>query len=306
MSDFNCILVLGPTASGKTKLACRIAYELNGEIISADSRQVYKELTIGTGKDLFEYLVNGKKIDHHLIDICEPERQYFLHEYIRDSKTAFLNIKERGKLPVICGGSGLYLDSYRKDFSLTQIPESPDLRASLEHLPLEELTLMLMEKKRKELEHVDLNSRKRVIRALEISAFLEVNQFDFDKKVLPYRPYYVGIRSEASKRRLLIEKRLEERIEQGMIEEVEQLLHKGMTYERLQFLGLEYKFISFYLQNKMDMDEMKEKLLTAILQFSKRQMTWFRRMEKEGVNIHWIELDFTEEFMKDLKTIFTG
>lgn len=305
MNDLNCILVLGPTASGKTKLACRIAYEMNGEIISADSRQVYKELNIGTGKDLFEYEVNGKKIDHHLIDICEPERQYFLHDYIRDSKAVFLNTIERGKLPVICGGSGLYLDSYRKDFSLTQIPESPELRASLEHLSLEELNRKLMEKKRKELDHVDLNSRKRVIRALEISAFLEVGQFDFDEKMLPYRPYYVGIRSEASKRKLLIEKRLEERLKQGMIEEVIQLLQKGMTHERLQFLGLEYKFISYHLLNKMDLEEMKKRLLTAILQFSKRQMTWFRRMEKEGVNIHWIELDSVEEFIKDLKKNFT-
>lgn len=301
MSDYNSIIVLGPTASGKTKLASQIAYELNGEIISADSRQVYSGLDIGTGKDLFEYTVNNKKIPFHLINICSPEKQFFLHEFILQSKIAFEEIQKRGHLPVICGGSGLYLDSFRKDFSLTQIGEDHELRAKLELLSKEELQNLL--KDEKSLNHVDLNSKKRMIRALEILQYFQKNGTP-TKQNLPYKPFYIGIEVSQDERKLRIRKRLVSRLEDGLIEEVEGLLVSGIDHSRLQFLGLEYKFLSFYLQHKLSKEEMIEQLFTAIVQFSKRQMTWFRKMEKEGVNIHWTKLDSMEGMLEKLKTVF--
>lgn len=301
----NCIVILGPTASGKTKLACELAYYLNGEIISADSRQVYKQLTIGTGKDLNEYEINGKKINYHLIDIIEPEEQFYLHDFIRELKLAFDKITAQNKLPIICGGTGLYLDALHKDFSYTQIKENESLRKELEVLSKEDLIEKLKSYNYKESQKVDLNSKKRLIRAIEIAEHLKTTNAKLEQTNLPYKPYYIGIKTDVEKRRDLIYSRLILRLNNGLIEEVEGLLKKGLTHERLQFLGLEYKFISLYLQGKISKDELILQLSTSINQFAKRQMTWFRKMEKEEIKINWIEKDIDiQALLKDLDSKF--
>jgi tRNA dimethylallyltransferase len=301
----NCIVILGPTASGKTHLACNLAYHLNGELISADSRQVYKHLDIGTGKDLNEYEINGKKIEHHLIDIVEPGEQFYLHDFIRELKLAFDKITAQNKLPIICGGTGLYLDALHKDFSYTQIKENESLRKELEELSKEDLIEKLKSYNNKESENVDLNSKKRLIRAIEIAEHLKNTNANLQSAPLPYNPYYIGIRSDVEKRRQLIYSRLLARLNSGLIEEVVSLLANGITHERLQFLGLEYKFISLYLQHKISKEELILQLSTAINQFAKRQMTWFRKMEKEGIKINWIEKDINiQTLLKDLDSKF--
>lgn len=302
----NCLVILGPTASGKTHLACNLAYHLNGEIISADSRQVYKHLDIGTGKDLNEYIINGKKINYHLIDIIEPGEQFYLHDFIRELKLAFDKITAQNKLPIICGGTGLYLDSLRKDFSFTQIKENESLRKELEELPKEDLIKKIKSYNNQESQNADLNSKKRLIRAIEIAEHLKNTNAKLEPTSLPYHPYYIGIRSDVEKRRDLIYKRLISRLNNGLIEEVERLLANGITHERLQFLGLEYKFISLYLQQKISKEELILQLSTAINQFAKRQMTWFRKMEKEGVKINWVNKDTDiHTLLKDLDSKFT-
>ena len=289
---FNCIVVIGTTASGKTKLACHLAYHLNGEIISADSRQVYKHLNIGTGKDLEEYTVNSKKINYHLIDICEPLEQFFLHQFCEQLKTSFDSITERNKLPIICGGSGLYIDALHKDFSFTQIKENPDLRRFLEQKTKEELLIQLNTFPKELIQHVDTNSKKRIIRGIEIADFFSKNKIQFQKTELPYKPLYIGIKTNTDERKQLISKRLLQRLENGLIEEVEGLLQKQITHERLQFLGLEYKFVSLYLLGNITKHELIVQLQTAIFQFAKRQQTWFNKLEKEGIKINWIEKDY--------------
>jgi len=301
----NCLVILGPTASGKTRLACELAYHLNGEIISADSRQVYKQLNIGTGKDLEEYNVNGKKINYHLIDIIEPGDQFYLHDFVRELKIAFDKIISQKKLPIICGGTGLYLDALHKDFSFTQIKENETLRKELEQLSKEELQKKLSAYKNEKLKDVDHDSKKRLIRAIEIAEYLKNNTTELTNTELPYKPYYIGINVTTEKRRELIYKRLISRLDNGLIEEAENLLKTGITHERLQFLGLEYKFLSFYLQNKISKEELIIQLSTAINQFSKRQMTWFRKMEKEDIKINWIDKgNDVESLLKDLDSKF--
>ncbi len=285
----NCLVILGSTASGKTRLACQLAYYLNGEIISADSRQVYRHLNIGTGKDLEEYKFKDKKINYHLIDVLEPGEQFYLPDFVRELKIAFDRITSQKKIPIICGGTGLYLDTLQKDLSFTQIKENELLRNNLEQFSKEELQKKLNSYNNDQLTKVDLNSKKRIIRAIEIADHLKNNETELIKTELPYRPYYIGIRTETSQRKELIYERLLKRIDNGLIEEAETLLKNGMSHERLQFLGLEYKFLSYYLQNKISKEELILQLSTAINQFSKRQMTWFRKMEKEGIIIHWVE-----------------
>lgn len=289
--NYNCIVVLGPTASGKTRLACELADRLNGEIISADSRQVYKHLNIGTGKDLHEYLINGKKIPYHLINYCEPGEQFYLHDWIRECEKAFENIRNRNNLPVICGGTGLYLDSLRKDTRFTQIKENETLRDSLNKLSNNELVIALKKYPPELTAHVDVNSRKRVIRALEIAQFLKENPSYLTEEKKIYNPFYIGVNVSADERKKRISERLIHRINTGLIDEAKELIDSGMNYERLMFLGLEYRFLALYLQQKMNKEEMISQLQTAIIQFSKRQMTWFRKMEKEGVKIHWVSRD---------------
>jgi tRNA dimethylallyltransferase len=289
MENYNCLVVLGATASGKTRLACQLAYYLNGEIISADSRQVYKQLDIGTGKDLQEYHVNGEPIAYHLIDLVEPGEQFYLHQFMAELKNAFDTICAKNKLPVICGGTGLYLDALRKDFSLTQIKENAALRNELEPLSKEEVVLRLKNYPAEMISHVDLDSKKRMIRGIEIADYLTKNKTTVKRSALPYQPYYIGISTGPETRKQRISERLKKRLDEGLIDEVNSLLNSGVTQERLELFGLEYKFVSHYLQHKLTKDELFTKLQTAIFQFAKRQMTWFRKMEKEGVKIHWVD-----------------
>lgn len=292
MKNYNCIVVLGPTASGKTRLACNLAYYLHGEIISADSRQVYKRLDIGTGKDLEEYIINGTTIPYHLIDIIEPGEQFYLHQFIAELKKAFDDIRSAKKLPIICGGTGLYLDALKKDFSLTRVKENNALREELELLSKEKLIARLHTYPADVIKHIDLNSRKRIIRGIEVAEYLSANPLQSIATELPYKPYYIGISADIETRKKLISERLKKRIDGGLIAEVQGLLDSGITHERLQLFGLEYKFVSYFLQDQISKEELFTKLQTAIFQFAKRQMTWFRKMEKEGIEIHWVDRNF--------------
>lgn len=289
MKAYNCIVILGPTASGKTHLACELAYVLNGEIISADSRQVYKNLDIGTGKDLEEYLVKGQQIPYHLIDVAEPSAQFYLHEFTEKLKQAFVEILSKNKLPIICGGTGLYLDALKKDFSFTQIKENEVLRKELELKTKEKLLERLESYPAEFTKQVDRNSKKRIIRGIEIAEHFSKKGNQLSKADLPYKPYYIGINTDVEERRKRISERLRQRLDEGLITEVEMLLASGISHERLNLFGLEYKFVSSYLKKEITKEELFTRLQTAIFQFAKRQMTWFRKMEKEGVEIHWVE-----------------
>jgi tRNA dimethylallyltransferase len=299
--SYNCIVILGPTASGKTKLACQVAKELGGEIISADSRQVYKHLDIGTGKDLNEYVLEGQQIPYHLIDLVDPNEQYYLHQFINDLEKCFLEITSRNKVPIICGGTGLYLDALHKDFSFAKIEEDFELRAQLEQLPKETLIEKIKTYPQELWQHVDLNSKKRIIRGIEICESegmkqdarlmtddLNLKTNDFQPKI--YKPIYFGIDILLEERKQKITQRLTLRLDKGLVEEVQTLLKQGITHARLKKLGLEYKFVSMYLLNEINKDQLFTQLQTAIFQFAKRQMTWFRKMEKEGIQINWINL----------------
>lgn len=302
-TKYNCIVVLGPTASGKTHLACQLAYHLNGEIISADSRQIYKGLDIGTGKDLQEYKVKNKKIPYHLIDVCEVNTQFYLHDFIRELQKSFTEITEHGRLPIICGGTGLYLEALEKDHHMTMVPENEALRNKLSKASHEELVKLLFSLRGPHIKLIDPTSKKRIIRGLEIYEYLKENPAP-EKRELIYKPKYIGIKIDKEERNKRIDVRLKQRLENGLIEEVEGLLKKGISHERLQFLGLEYKFISQYLLKQINKKELYTLLSTAIHQFAKRQMTWYRRMEKNGIEIEWVQLNEAEELMSNLKKKF--
>jgi tRNA dimethylallyltransferase len=302
--SYNCIVILGPTASGKTHLACLLAYHLNGEIISADSRQVYKELNIGTGKDLHEYTIEDHAIPYHLIDICDVNIPFYLHDFIRELRNSFNDIRSRNKLPIICGGTGLYLEALEKDHSYTQIPENESLREQLKNLSKNELAELLHSfGNTEQIKQTDSSSVKRLIRGIEIAAYLNEHSHPIQQTTLPYKPKYIGINISTDERNKRIDERLKHRLNNGLIEEVEALLQKGVSHERLQFLGLEYKFISLYLLGKLSKQELFNQLSTAIHQFAKRQMTWFRRMERKGIQIEWINhSSFSLEQLKQLLT----
>jgi len=302
LNKHNCIVVLGPTASGKTRLACRLAYYLNGEIISADSRQVYKHLDIGAGKDLNEFHVKDKIIPYHMIDVAEPGKQFYLHEFVEGLEKSFDDILKKGKLPVICGGTGLYLDALRKDYSFTQVKEDHTLREELSKLSKTELIEKLQKFPGELVSHVDLDSKKRLIRGIEVAEYRVKHKIE-PKQALKYHPYYIGIKTNIETRRQHISKRLEMRLNNGLIEEVQELLKKGVSHERLNELGLEYKFVSKFLKEEISRDELFTLLRTAIFQFAKRQMTWFRKMEKEGARIHWVEHEGIEKVLSILKEL---
>lgn len=285
------LTILGPTASGKTTLATRLAYELKGEIISADSRQVYKGMTIGTGKDLDDYIVEGTPIPYHLIDICEPGTKYNLFEYQRDFLNAYENIVRRNRQPVLCGGTGLYIEAVLRGYQLSPVPQNRKLRSTLEGKSLEELTTILQELKAKNHStmhnRTDIDSPQRAIRAIEIEEY-NLHTPTENRQVPPIPSTIIGTWVDRETRRARITQRLKLRIEEGMVDEVRHLL-QTVTPEDLMYYGLEYKFVTEYVLGRTSYQEMFSRLETAIHQFAKRQMTWFRGMERRGLTIHWVD-----------------
>lgn len=287
------ITILGPTASGKTALAAHVAYRMQrAEIISADSRQVYRRMDIGTGKDLGDYVVRGIPIPYHLIDIAEPGSKYNLYRYQEDFHQVYDDIVRRGSVPILCGGSGLYIEAVLKGYHLSPVPQNPELRADLSNKSLEELTSILKDLKEKSgtamHNTTDVDSCQRAIRAIEI----ERHNIDHPvaQRTMPAIPSVViGIGIDRELRRTKISQRLQQRLESGMIDEIRDLLHSGIPAENLIYYGLEYKYITEYVIGKVSYNEMFEKLEVAIHQFAKRQMTWFRGMERRGTPIHWID-----------------
>jgi len=281
-------VILGPTASGKTHLASKLAYDLQGEIISADSRQVYKNMDIGTGKDLNQYIINGRRIPYHLIDIVAPENEFNLFEFQYRFYKIFSELIEKKILPVLVGGTGLYLESVLTGYNMPHAPMNQELRKSLYRKSKDELQKMLLALKPQLHNKTDLEDSERLIRAIEIERARSIKDQDQGEKP-SIDAVVFGIRWERSTLRQRITVRLKERLEQGMIEEVMNLHDTGLTWTKLESFGLEYRFISQYLQRKISFDEMTNKLNAAIHQFAKRQETWFRRMEKKGIVINWLQ-----------------
>ena len=290
------ITILGPTASGKTPLAAALAGKIGGEIISADSRQVYRRMDIGTGKDLADYRLNIKNetlnIRYHLIDICEPGTKYNLFQYQQDFFDAYQDIRSRGVVPILCGGTGLYIEAVLKGYKLSPVPQNPELRAKLEGKSLDELTQMLVELKAQNgstmHNKTDVDSCQRAIRAIEIETYNLENPVP-RRELPPVDSLIVGVNIDREARREKITRRLKARLEEGMIDEVKGLLDEGIPADDLIYYGLEYKFVTEYIVGKTTYDEMFTRLEIAIHQFAKRQMTWFRGMERRGFKIHWID-----------------
>lgn len=289
MNSYNLITILGPTASGKTTLATRLAKEINSEIISADSRQVYRGMDIGTGKDLQDYEVEGEAIPYHLIDIVDAGTKYNVYEYQNDFKKVFIELREQGIVPVLCGGSGLYLEAVLEGYKLIQVPKNEDLRKELEQFTLPELTRKLAGLKPLH-NSTDTDTKRRAIRAIEIALYYKEHpEINLDFPAI--HSLNIGVKVDRESRRRKITQRLKQRLKEGMLEEVEALINEGIDPQNLIYYGLEYKYVTLYLIGEIEYKEMFEKLNTAIHQFSKRQMTWFRRMERKGIEIHWLEAD---------------
>lgn len=288
MQEYPLLIVLGPTASGKTKLAVQMALELDGEIISADSRQVFRGMNIGTGKDLDEYTVGERTVPHHLIDICDAGEKYNVDRFKEDFYTAFETITGSGKLPILCGGTGMYIHSILQSHDYTSIPVNPALRADLLEIPIEVLRGKLAAYPSALTIQADQSTKKRLIRAIEIAEYLKTGSL-VSKQRPRLRPTIIGLEDSVQSRRERIYNRLEQRFEQGLIAEVDALLEQGVSEEMLTFYGLEYKMVVSYLKHDMTYQELKEKLFISICQYAKRQMTFFRKMEKDGVNIRWYQ-----------------
>ena len=285
-NTFDLIVVLGATATGKTKLAVQIANELNGEIISADSRQIYKKMDIGTGKDYNEYSIKNHQIKYHLIDILEPQYDYSVYQFQKDFKRAFDQIKSNNKVPILCGGTGLYIESVLLDYALFKASPNLKLRQNLEKKSLDELRTLAGEEFLKNTNDSEINNKRRIIRFIE-----KLNQKDQSpKQIIKIKsPLILGTKFERDVIRKKISIRLLQRLEEGLIEEVKNLIKDGISYERLESIGLEYKFVSYYLKKQITIDELIIKLTTAIQQFAKRQLSWYRRMERRSLKINWIE-----------------
>ena len=287
MAGINLITVLGPTATGKTKLAARLAHTLGSEIISADSRQVYRDMDLGTGKDYADYMVEGKQIPAHIVDIVDAGYQYNVYEFQRDFLTVFDQLQKRNTIPVLCGGTGLYIEAVLKGYKLIRVPENPELRAGLQAMPDEDL-LKILKSYKKLHNTTDIKQRKRLIRAIEIEAYYAEHP-ENDTGYPRIEPFLFGVRVDRDTRRNRITERLHKRLQEGMVEEVRGLLDKGIKKELLLYYGLEYKYITQFLLNELRYDEMVRQLNTAIHQYAKRQMTWFRGMERRGFRISWID-----------------
>lgn len=286
------ITILGPTASGKTSIAAALAGRIGGEIISADSRQVYRRMDIGTGKDLADYEVGGKHIPYHLIDIAEPGYKYNLFEYQRDFHTAYYDITSRGRTPVLCGGTGLYIEAVLNGYALSPVPQNQELRDSLSAKSLDELTAMLKALKEQTGSNMhnrsDVDTVQRAIRAIEIETY-NLQHPTPEREMPGISSLVIGVDVDRETRRRRISDRLEARLHEGMIDEVKGLLAEGVSAESLMYYGLEYKFVTEYVTGKTTYDDMLSRLEIAIHQFAKRQMTWFRGMERRGIHINWID-----------------
>lgn len=286
------ITILGPTACGKTALAVALANELGSEIISADSRQVYRGMDIGTGKDLEDYVVDGKRVPYHLIDIVEPGSKYNLYRYQRDFMAAYDDIVSRGAQPILCGGTGLYIEAVLKGYALSTVPQNPALRKQLEGESLETLTQKLVELKKKNNSNMhnttDVDSCQRAIRAIEIETY-NLEHTAERRPAQPVDAIVFGLDIDREERRRKISERLRQRLDNGMVDEIKRLLDSGVAATDLIYYGLEYKYVTEYVIGKLSFDEMYRQLEIAIHQFAKRQMTWFRGMERRGTDIHWLD-----------------
>lgn len=293
MNKYELITILGPTASGKTTFAAALAAHLDTEIISADSRQIYRAMDIGTGKDLDDYIINGKQIPYHLIDICEPGYKYNVFEYQHDFFKAFETIKNKEKLPILCGGTGMYIEAVLKGYKLLDVPPNPTLRESLRDKSLSELESILASYKALH-NKTDVDSVQRAIRAIEIEEFYKTQAPDINEYE-PINSLIIGIDINRDLRREKISKRLRDRLNEGMVDEVKKLLERGIKPEDLIYYGLEYKYLTKYIIGELSYDEMMSGLEIAIHQFAKRQMTWFRGMERRGCKIHWLNAELPTE-----------
>jgi len=307
INQFDNIVIIGPTATGKTQLAVQLAHKLSGEIISADSRQVYRGMDIGTGKDLKEYNLKGVSIPYHLIDIIDPIEEYNVVQFQRDFQIVYSDIKERNKLPILCGGTGFYIKAVLMDFQLSKTEPDKQLRQRLENWKLEDLINKLETISPGASANTPVDTKRRVIRAIEVAKDRGQETGDRDNEIQNPKskiqnPIVLGVNYPREVIRKRITARLHERLNNGMIEEVELLLKNGVTHERLDSFGLEYRFISHYLQGQLSRDEMAETLNTAIHQFAKKQMTFFRNMEKHGIKIHWIPEGDFETALKIIPT----
>lgn len=285
---YNLLTILGPTATGKTGIAANVAAKINGEIISADSRQVYRGMDLGTGKDYEDYFVDGKEIPSHLIDIEEAGKHYNVYRFQTDFIECFTGIHKRNNFPVLCGGSGLYLEAVLKNYRLIEVPPNKKLREELEGRTLNELTEILKNLKPKLHNHTDVETDRRAVRAIEIEKYYAENPQNVSD-MPDIKSLTVGVKVDRDVRRTRITNRLKSRLEEGMLGEVQKLLDAGLTPEQLIYYGLEYKYLTLHLTGKLSYDEMFRQLEIAIHQFAKRQMTWFRGMEKRGTKIHWID-----------------
>ena len=292
MQNQKMITILGPTASGKTSVAAALALRTGGEIISADSRQVYRRMDIGTGKDLADYTIGDVHIPYHLIDIAEPGTKYNLFQYQQDFHTAYNDIRSRGKLPILCGGTGLYIEAVLGGYSLSPVPQNQKLRESLEGKSLDQLTQMLVQLKQKNGSNMhnrtDVDTAQRAIRAIEIETY-NLEHPTPERQMPPVDSLVIGINIDRELRREKITRRLKARLEEGMCDEIRSLIDGGVNPDDLIYYGLEYKFVTEYVVGRTSYEEMFRQLEIAIHQFAKRQMTWFRGMERRGYTIHWID-----------------
>ncbi len=287
------ITILGPTASGKTSLAVALSADIGAEIISADSRQVYRGMDIGTGKDLKEYVVNGKSIPYHLINIAEPGMKYNVFEYQRDFLAVFDDITHRNVMPILCGGTGLYIEAVLKGYKLVEVPENKELREQLADRTLSELTDFLIQLKQENGSNMhnttDIDTAKRAIRAIEIETFYKQHPDIVEREMPKIDSLIIGVDIDRDERRRKISKRLKDRLDEGMVDEIKGLLDSGISAEDLIYYGLEYKYVTKYIIGELSYDKMFHSLEIAIHQFAKRQMTWFRGMERRGFKINWID-----------------
>jgi tRNA dimethylallyltransferase len=303
-TGYDLLLITGPTASGKTALAAAVAHISGGEIISADSRQVYRGMDIGTGKDYDDYLVDGIKIPYHLIDIADPGYKYNVFEYQRDFIKVYSDLKKRKVFPVVCGGSGMYADSIITGYKMFEVAPDSGLRIELEKKSMEELREILSTYKNLH-NTTDIDTKKRIIRAIEIEHSSKNKRINAGSGFPRVKALIAGVKLERETRRKRITERLRQRLDSGMIDEVKHLIDSGVESETLIYYGLEYKFITLFLKGKLSYEDMARDLEIAIHQFAKRQMTWFRGMERRGITIHWIEgeLPMAEKVEKVMELI---